>query len=241
MPMELIICPQPVGYNEAMEWFNCLDKEKIFILEHQNVYTAGKSIINNNNENKINIIHGIPAIHTQRGGLWTWHGKGQVVVYFIYNLKKRGLTLSEFLSKIENIVLNSVQTELNYYTHNTHYNIFADPEKRGFWFNNKHTQQNEKFGFIGLRISKGYVLHGISINYNNDLKWFDFIDPCGLGKVKITSIQEILRYTPNTNDKTSPINSSTKSYTHTLDINKFKLNLGNNILEKLNVWKNEKE
>ena len=75
-----------------------------------------------------------------------------------------------------------------------------------------------------MRISHGFVIHGISINYNNDLRWFNYINPCGLGDVKITSIKQILLE--------NSINYS-KQQTP-LDINNFKLTLGSDFFEKLN-------
>lgn len=257
--MKLVIENKQIEYLDAMKWFEDLSEEKIFVFEHQDIYTAGKSIDNNEKEKSIFNIHGIPAIHTNRGGLWTWHGKGQVIVYFIYNLKKRHLPLSDFLSIVENVVVKNVKTELFKYDSKTDFNIFADNDKRGFWYNkydnekeNKNKekniktnyevsdknktnenaninlynvskkQNNEKFGFIGLRVSQGFVLHGISINYNNNLGWFNHINPCGLGNVKITSIVNILH------ENNNKISSA-------LDINNFKLTLGNELFSKLNI------
>jgi len=223
--MQLFIEDKQIEYNKAMKWFEDLTEEKIFVFEHQDVYTAGKSIDNNEKEKNISNIHGVPAIHTSRGGLWTWHGKGQVVVYFIYNIKKRHLPLSNFLSIVENVVVENVKTELFKHDSKTNFNIFTDNNKRGFWYKNnksKKENNNEKFGFIGLRVSKGFVLHGISINYNNNLALFDYINPCGLGKVKITSIENILK--ENNNKSLSA-----------LDIHNFKLMLGNELFVALNI------
>lgn len=257
--MKLVIEDKQIEYQQAVKWFEDLSEEKIFVFEHQDVYTAGKSIDNNEKEKSIANIHGIPAIHTNRGGLWTWHGKGQVVVYFIYNLKKRHLPLSDFLSIVENVVIKNVKTELFKYDSKTDFNIFADNDKRGFWYNkydnekenkNKENniktiyevsdknktnenaninlynvskkQNNEKFGFIGLRVSQGFVLHGISINYNNNLELFDYINPCGLGNVKITSIENILK------------ENNHKSLS-ALDIHNFKLTLGNELFSALDI------
>ena len=260
--MQLIIKDKQIEYNDAMTWFDNLNEEKIFVFEHKDIYTAGKSIINNNIEKNINNIHNIPAIHTNRGGLWTWHGKGQVVIYFIYNLRKRKLPLNKFMSIIENVVVKNVKNELSKYDNTTNFNIFADNNKRGFWFkknetikennkkesetikiqskmennihqmenidvfDNQQIQDNEKFGFIGLRITNGFVLHGISINYNNNLEYFDYINPCGLGNVKITSIKNILIE-----------NSKFYNQTQTLlDINNFKLSIGNDFLSALSNY-----
>ena len=179
--MQVDILDKPVEYNEVIKLFDNKEKDKCFILEHNDIYTAGKSV-----KEQIEEINGIKTVHTERGGLWTWHGKGQVVVYFIYNLHKHQMTLTDFFEKIEKIFVELIKNEIN----NDNFVVYADKDKRGFWIKNKTTNEIAKIGFIGLRVSKGVLTHGISINYNNDLRWFEYINPCGLGDVKITSIQE---------------------------------------------------
>ena len=191
--LELIkIIQEPFAYNDIHTLFEDKTHEQIYILEHQDVYTAGKSV-----KEQIEKIHNIPAVNTDRGGLWTWHGKGQIIVYFNINLRQRKMNLDNFFSKIEPVFINLIQSEINTHCNNEYASkiqTYADKDKRGFWIKNLNTNEVAKIGFIGLHISKGWLTHGISINYNNDLKWFDFIDPCGLGKVKITSIEEIVNH-----------------------------------------------
>ena len=230
--MQLIFPKDYIDYNTAMHWFeqikkfnnrqNQLDEEKIFVLEHNNVYTAGKSINNYPNETHIQQIHNTPVVYTNRGGLWTWHGVGQVVVYFIYNLHARRLFISDFMHTIESITVKNIVFELEKLIGKpltqTNLAIYADSNKRGFWVKNVNTSEISKIGFIGLRVSNGFVYHGISINYNNDLTFFDYINPCGLGDVKITSIKE-----------TAGIENINKQ----LDINNFKHHLGNSLFNAL--------
>ena len=230
--MQLIFPKDYIDYNTAMHWFeqiknfnnkqNWLDEEKIFVLEHNNVYTAGKSINNYPNETHIQQIHNTPVVYTNRGGLWTWHGIGQVVVYFIYNLHARRLFISDFMDTIESITVKNIVFELEKLTGKqltqTNLAVYADDNKRGFWVKNTNTSEISKIGFMGLRASNGFVYHGISINYNNDLTFFDYINPCGLGDVKITSIE-----------KTAGIENINKQ----LDINNFKHHLGNSLFNAL--------
>lgn len=230
--MQLIFPKDYIDYNTAMHWFgqikkfnnrqNQLDEEKIFVLEHNNVYTAGKSINNYPNETHIQQIHNTPVVYTNRGGLWTWHGVGQVVVYFIYNLHARRLFISDFMHTIESITVKNIVFELEKLIGKpltqTNLAIYADSNKRGFWMKNTATLNIAKIGFIGLRVSNGFVYHGISINYNNDLTFFDYINPCGLGDVKITSIKE-----------TAGIENINKQ----LDINNFKHHLGKSLFNAL--------
>ena len=200
--MKLEIFDRFIEYQETKILFNCVQEkaqnieEKVFVLEHKDVYTAGKSILNKN----INYIKSVPVYYAERGGLLTWHGKGQVVVYFIYNLKKHQMSISDFMNVIEKVVVKCVNEELDKYCNiavndfndrkgiytnvndiakklddDNKFIIFANQDKRGFWIKDCKNNEISKFGFIGLKVSNGYVYHGISINYNNDLKWFDFI------------------------------------------------------------------
>lgn len=289
--LQFIVCDKPIEYNQAMQWFKNVQnvkpkstnivEEYIYVLEHKDVYTAGKSIINNEAEKNIKEIHETPVIYTERGGLWTWHGKGQVVVYFLYNLRKRNLSLSKFMSIIEDVAIECVKDNIkqlvrdvvvnnnnivNYNDDNDYINnniiileheklifnklkIFADQNKRGFWIKNLSNNDVAKFGFMGFKVSNGFLTHGISINYNNNLKWFDYIDPCGLGDVKITSITEIVKNLcinakSADNNKIVESTNNGKIATNTdkeikddqinLDINNFKYRIGNKLLTALN-------
>ena len=232
--MEIIFFQKKMPYMEVNSLFeNVKNKnrnaveEKIYILEHENVYTAGKSVLNSNEVFKEKIAD-IPTVYSERGGLWTWHGVGQVVVYFVYDLRKHKKTISDFMADIERSVITSVNDELNKYGVKkniaSEIRIFARQDKRGFWCKNLKNGEIAKFGFIGLRVKNGFVTHGISVNYNNDLSYFDFINPCGLGDVKITSIQEIVKSCKN---RTFDSND--------FDICEFKKTLGNNIFNVINA------
>ena len=233
--MQLIFPQEYVDYKNSMQWFDyvkridkrqsTLNFEKIYVFEHDDVYTAGKSIQNNQTENQIKKIHGVTVVYSDRGGLWTWHGKGQVVVYFIYNIYLRKLSLSSFLNAVESIVVESLVFEFARLSGKSlqqlGIQVYADDKKRGFWIKQNNTNTISKIGFIGLRIINGFVCHGISINYDNDLKFFDYINPCGLGDVKITSIKDVITRSGNTNNA--------------LDINFFKSHLGESLFSKLDI------
>ena len=247
--MRLIFLKKYIDYQTALSWFNdircvdnfvkndkdCNDIERIFVLEHNNVYTAGKSVGNVLKEdikkedyvfnNSRQTIHGVPVFYTERGGLWTWHGHGQVVVYFIYNLRARDIDLSKFMSIIEDTVINSINLEIKRITTKfpkyINLEFYADSKKRGFWvrnINKSNCNKVSKFGFIGLKVTNGFVYHGISINYTNDLSFFDYINPCGLGDVEITSIEKLTK----------------NNIVSSLDINFFKRQVGNDLFENLN-------
>jgi len=153
--------------------------DQIWFLEHKDIYTAGSSAeINIENWNKK-----LPKIiKVNRGGKVTYHGPGQIVIYLIVNLKKRGMGLIDFITKLEEICL-----EVFY---KNKIELVSKKEKnRGLWL--KKRDIIKKIIFIGLRYSKGVVYHGLSINFNVDLNLFRKINPCGLDINEISSLDEL--------------------------------------------------
>ena len=153
--------------------------EQIWLLEHKDVYTAGSST-------EINLktwSNDLPKlIKVNRGGKITYHGPGQIVIYIIINLKKRGIGLIDFISKLEGICIEVfAKNEIK---------LVSKKEKnRGLWI--KKSDVIKKIIFIGLRYSKGVVYHGLSINFNVDLNLFRKINPCGLEANEISSLDEL--------------------------------------------------
>lgn len=153
--------------------------DQIWFLEHKDIYTAGSSAeINIKNWSKK-----LPKIiKVNRGGKMTYHGPGQIVIYLIVNLKKRGMGLIDFITKLEEICL-----EVFY---KNKIELVSKKEKnRGLWL--KKRDIIKKIIFIGLRYSKGVVYHGLSINFNVDLNLFRKINPCGLDINEISSLDEL--------------------------------------------------
>lgn len=153
--------------------------DQIWFLEHKDIYTAGSSAeINIKNWSKK-----LPKIiKVNRGGKVTYHGPGQIVIYLIVNLKKRGMGLIDFITKLEEICL-----EVFY---KNKIELVSKKEKnRGLWL--KKRDIIKKIIFIGLRYSKGVVYHGLSINFNVDLNLFRKINPCGLDINEISSLDEL--------------------------------------------------
>ena len=175
---------KPIKYNFAIEQMEKrLDeiskgkkKELIWILEHEDVYTAGSSF----KENEI-IDKSINYIKTNRGGKITFHGKGQLVFYFVINLKKRKINIRQLISSIERTIIDT----LGYFEIET----FADRKDIGIWTKNKKNMK--KVAAIGIKVKKWIAYHGFAINISNDLKKYDKINPCGLNSKKITNLHKI--------------------------------------------------
>ena len=151
-------------------------KDLIWTLHHDNIYTAGTSY----KENEI-LDKSIKILKTKRGGKITHHGKGQLICYFVIDLKKRNKDIRNFVSIIEKTIIDT----LKFYNIKT----FADKKNIGIWFKDKNSVK--KVAAIGIRISKWIAYHGFSININNNLEKYNAIVPCGISDKGVTSLQKI--------------------------------------------------
>ena len=184
MSIEIKKSKNPIKYEEAIKLMEerlinlneNKSNELIWILEHNDVYTAGTSY----NENEI-LDKSIDIIKTNRGGKITYHGPGQLICYFVIDLKKRNKDIRKFISLIEKTIIDT----LKYYKVDS----FADKENIGIWSNNN--SKIEKIAAIGVRGSKWIAYHGFSININNDLEKYNSIIPCGISDKGITNLKKI--------------------------------------------------
>jgi len=151
-------------------------KDLIWVLEHENIYTAGTSY----KENEI-LDKSINIFKTNRGGKITYHGPGQLICYFVIDLKKIKKDIRNFISIIEKTIIDSLKS----YDINT----FSDKENIGIWYDDN--SKIKKVAAIGVRVSKWIAYHGFSININNDLKKYDAIIPCGINDKGITNLKTI--------------------------------------------------
>ena len=184
MPIEIKKSQNPVKYQDAISFMEDrlkdIDLKKvddlIWVLEHDHIYTTGTSY----NENEI-IDKSINIIKTNRGGKITYHGPGQLICYFVIDLKKGKKDIRKFISVIEKSIIET----LSLYDIET----FADKENIGIWYNDNSTIK--KVAAIGVRVSKWIAYHGFSININNDLKKYDAIVPCGIKDKGVTNLEQI--------------------------------------------------
>ena len=184
MPIEIKKSQNPVKYEDAISFMEDRLKDinlkkvddLIWVLEHDHIYTSGTSY----KENEI-IDKSINIIKTNRGGKITYHGPGQLICYFVIDLKKGKKDIRKFISVIEKSIIETLKL----------YDIktFADKENIGIWYNDNSTIK--KVAAIGVRVSKWIAYHGFSININNDLKKYDAIIPCGIKDKGITNLKQI--------------------------------------------------
>ena len=184
MTIEIKKSKNPIKYDDAIRHMEerLVDinqnntNELIWILEHEDLYTAGTSY----KENEI-LDKSINIIKTNRGGKITYHGPGQLICYFVIDLKKRNKDIRKFISIIEKTIMDT----LNHYKIDT----FADKDNIGIWY--KNDSKVEKVAAIGVRVSKWIAYHGFSININNDLNKYNKIIPCGIKDKGITNLKKI--------------------------------------------------
>ena len=148
-------------------------KESLILVEHDHVYTLGK------NANSSNILNEVcEVIKTERGGDVTYHGPGQLVAYPIIDLKKRQIGVKSYVQQIEQLISKTLEE----YGLSTH----VPRQETGVWVNDR------KIASIGIHISKGVTMHGLAINVNTNLSYFDNIISCGIDGVKMTSLYKEL-------------------------------------------------
>ena len=184
MNIEIKKSIKPVKYDEAMKFLeerlinihNSKKGDLIWILKHDEIYTAGTSY----NEDEL-LNKDIKLIKTNRGGKITYHGPGQLICYFVIDLKKRHKDIRKFISLIEKTIIESLlQFDIN---------SFGDPKNVGIWINEK--TNIKKIAAIGVRVSKWIAYHGFAINISNDLRKYQNIIPCGIIDKGVTSLKKI--------------------------------------------------
>ncbi len=184
MNIEIKKSKKPIKYEDAIKFMEKrlieIDQNKssdlIWMLKHDDLYTAGT----NYNETEI-LDKSMNIIKTNRGGKITYHGPGQVICYFVIDLKKRKKDIRKFITLIEKTIINTLSS----------YNIqtFSDKENIGIWY--KDNSQIKKVAAIGLKVSKWIAYHGFAINIDVDLKKYQKIIPCGIKDKSITNLKKI--------------------------------------------------
>ena len=184
MSIEIKKSEKPVIYEDAKklmeERLSNVDLNKsnelIWTLEHPDIYTAGTSYSESDILDK-----SIKILETNRGGKITHHGPGQLICYFVIDLKKRKKDIRNFISIIEKTIIET----LNFFNIKS----FADKENIGIWYNDN--KKTKKVAAIGVRISKWIAYHGFSINICNNLEKYKAIIPCGIKDKGVTNLKQI--------------------------------------------------
>jgi lipoyl(octanoyl) transferase len=188
------ITEDKVDYNKALaKMDNHVEKmiqgkasEKIWLLEHPSLYTAGTSA------NKKDIIepNRFPVFETKRGGQYTYHGPGQRVVYVMLDLNKRGKDVKKFVENLESWITLTL-SEFNVTGQSRAGRVGIWVERHDKPLTNSGGVQEEKIAAIGVRLRKWITFHGFSINLDPDLSHFQGIVPCGIKEHGVTSLVDL--------------------------------------------------
>jgi lipoyl(octanoyl) transferase len=183
MNIEIKKSIKPINYFDAINLLekrlenlhNNIDKELIWTLEHNEIFTAGTSF----NESEI-LDNSIELIKTNRGGKITCHAPGQLICYFVLDLRKKK-DIRKFISCIEKTIIETLKE----------YKIetFLDKDNIGIW--HKKNNSINKVAAIGVRVKKWIAYHGFAININNNLEQYKKIIPCGITDKGVTNLINI--------------------------------------------------
>ena len=160
--------------------------EKIWLLEHPPLYTAGTSA----DRQDLVEPNRFPVFETKRGGQYTYHGPGQRVVYVMLDLNKRGKDVKKFVKNLETWIALTL-SEFNIIGQSRDGRVGIWVERPDKPLNNYGAVQEQKIAAIGVRLKKWITLHGLSINLDPDLSHFQGIVPCGIKEHGVTSLVDL--------------------------------------------------
>lgn len=158
---------------------------RLFFVEHNPVYTVGKSGKDSNMLAGAAVLAAKHAefLHVDRGGDVTYHGPGQLVGYPIFNLEELHVGVKAYVDGIEEIIIQTL----------AEYGIKGErlAGATGVWLD-PHSARARKICAIGVKCSRSVTMHGFALNINTDLSYFNLINPCGFTDKGVTSIQKEL-------------------------------------------------
>lgn len=153
--------------------------DEFWILRHNSVLTQGQA----GKPEHILVPSHIPVVQTDRGGQVTWHGPGQLVAYFMFDLNRLGWNVRTLVSYAENVMIDLLKK----------YGIeaYAKPDAPGVYVDGR------KIGSLGFKIRKGRSYHGLSLNIDCDLEGFQTINPCGYAGLEMVRISDLINPYPS--------------------------------------------
>lgn len=152
--------------------------DELWILQHHDVLTQGQA----GKPEHILMSSSIPVVQTDRGGQVTWHGPGQLVAYFMFDLNRLNWHVRTLVSYAESLMIEL----LNKYG----IEAYAKPDAPGVYV------AERKIGSLGFKIRKGRSYHGLSLNIDCDLFGFHTINPCGYAGLEMVRVQDLVENYP---------------------------------------------
>jgi lipoyl(octanoyl) transferase len=145
--------------------------DELWLLEHPPVYTLGLAA---DPAHGPKAGGGIPVVQVERGGEITYHGPGQIVLYALVDLARRGIKVKQFVALLEQSVIDLLGNRAE-----------RKPGAPGIYVG------GAKIGALGIRVSRGCAFHGLALNVDMDLAPFAAIDPCGYPGLRVTQTREL--------------------------------------------------
>ena len=142
--------------------------DELWLLEHAPVYTLGQGAA------PVRVANGIPVIAADRGGEITYHGPGQVVLYTLIDLARRGMKVKPFVRLLEQAVIDLLGSK-----------AMRRPGAPGVYV------EGAKVAALGIRVTRGRAYHGLALNVDMDLAPFSAIDPCGYPGLRVTQTRDL--------------------------------------------------
>ena len=142
--------------------------DELWLLEHPPVYTLGQGAA------PVDVANGIPVIAADRGGEITYHGPGQVVLYTLVDLARRGIKVKAFVRLLEQAVIDLIGARAT-----------RRPGAPGVYVD------GAKVAALGIRVTRGRAYHGLALNVDMDLTPFSAIDPCGYPGLPVTQTRDL--------------------------------------------------
>ena len=158
--------------------------DELWVLEHEPVFTQGQA----GKAEHILQRSSIPVVQSDRGGQVTYHGPGQLILYPLINLRRRGLGVRDMVTALEQLVIR-------WLSHHYQIPAYARADAPGVYI--KQGANDVKIASLGLRVRRGCSFHGVSINITMDTSPFDLINPCGLQDMTMTQLSDWVHLGPD--------------------------------------------
>ena len=169
-----------------------LINDQLLFLEHPNTYTAGKRT-----QPEDRPTNGLPVVDVDRGGRITWHGPGQLVCYPIIKLAEP-VDVVDYVRRVEEAIIQVVR-DLGLQ------DAGRVDGRSGVWIPGNDTRPERKVGALGIRVTRGVTMHGLALNCNNTLEFYQHIVPCGIADAGVTTLSAELGRDVDTHDMIAPL------------------------------------
>jgi lipoyl(octanoyl) transferase len=169
-----------------------LINDQLLFLEHPNTYTAGKRT-----QPEDRPTNGLPVVDVDRGGRITWHGPGQLVCYPIIKLAEP-VDVVDYVRRVEEAIIQVVR-DLGLQ------DAGRVDSRSGVWIPGNDTRPERKVGALGIRVTRGVTMHGLALNCNNTLEFYQHIVPCGIADAGVTTLSAELGRDVDTHDMIAPL------------------------------------